>query len=531
VPLGVGQSVLIGRSPQADLRVPDRGVSSRHALVRVTDAGTFVIDLGSQNGTYVNQRRVETPVRLQNGDVLRLGDAVIEFRGGQPAVVVPATALMPAGDARPGDTQVLLAIAAVPATPATATPAASRHAGLLDRLQQLLSRSLDTATLLPAVADHLLAALPRAERVFIFRGDTSETLGVASACVRSGPATVAPSRTLLRRVAERREGLLYSDVRTEGPVGDADSVRLASMRAVMCAPMAFDNRLFGVVQVDTTVSVAAFTDADLKTLMAVATQLAATLAYATLHEERLAAGLLAHDLELARRIQRQFLPERLPDLTQFGFDVLFEPAQAVGGDFYDVLPLDRGQFAFALGDVSGKGVAAAIYAASVLADLRSLVPLAADPALALRALNDRLSARDREGMFVTLLLGTLVPATGELTLASAGHPLPVARNAAGHVTTLGHVGAPPIGIDPEARFDAHRYELDRGDTVVAYTDGIPEAANADGELFGAARLLTAIAAADGTAHGACAALLADARTFLGGRPFGDDVTILSFTRN
>jgi sigma-B regulation protein RsbU (phosphoserine phosphatase) len=260
-------------------------------------------------------------------------------------------------------------------------------------------------------------------------------------------------------------------------------------------------------------------------LVAVATQVAAALAYAGLHEKRLKHELLEHDLALAHRIQRQFLPEEPPAVDGFGFAVLFQPALAVGGDFYDFLPLERGRLAMVVGDVSGKGVAAALYGAAVLAELRGLAQQYHDPVRVLQDLNVRLSQRDREGMFVTLALATLALDSGELTLATAGHPLPVVRNGGREVGTLGQNGPPPLGIDEEARFEAHRYALDAGDTVVAYTDGIPEAVDASGELFGQDRLLEAVGKSDGSAQGACDAVMNATLAFLAGRPFGDDVTI------
>ncbi|MFN7976722.1 MAG: FHA domain-containing protein [Vicinamibacterales bacterium] len=258
----LGASTLIGRSRTADLHLPDRGVSSRHALVRVTDAGTFVIDLGSQNGTFVNQRRVVTPVRLQPGDMLRLGDVLLEFDAAVPEAPGPATISVPV--AARSETQVLLAV------PARGRPAPA--GAVLDDLRRRLTESFDSATLLPFVAERLLDALPGAERVFVMRGTEADAMVLAAASVRSGSDGIAASRTLLRRALGQREGLIYSAVRTEGALAEAASVRVTAVRAVMCAPLTFDDRVLGVIQADTTASVAAFGEADLRLLMAVASQ-------------------------------------------------------------------------------------------------------------------------------------------------------------------------------------------------------------------------------------------------------------------
>lgn len=536
----LGRSALLGRTRRADVWLPDRGVSARHALVRTTDAGTFVMDLGSQNGTFVNQRRVDTPVKLVDGDVVRLGDAIVEFRSEEREPPALSTQMVQLADVRPDQTHVMLTVptgihAALPRFDRRkddrVAKAAARHAVMQVELGRLLMKSLSPAVLLPQVAEHLLTALPQAQRVFILRGDGRQGhLQVEVARVRSGDQNLTVSRTLIGRVVEKREALLYSDVQGDHAMREAESMQMSAMRAVMCAPMAFDDQLYGVLQVDTRASIAAFTDADMHMLVAVGTQVASALAYAGLHAKQLKQELLDHDLALARRIQRQFLPDEPPQVDGYEFAVHFQPALAVGGDFFDFLPLDRGRLAVIVGDVSGKGVAAAIYGASVLAELRALLQQFTDPVRVLQDLNARLSQRDREGMFVTLALATIATDTGEIDLATAGHPLPAVRGADTTVGMLGDNGPPPLGIDDEAQFVSHRYALDDGDTVLVYTDGIPEAVDVKGELFGQDRLLAAMQQSDGSAAGACETVLKDTLTFLNGHPFGDDVTIAALTR-
>ncbi len=531
----VTRTVLIGRGRGADLQLLDPGISTRHAMVRATESGVFVMDLGSQNGTFVNQRRVDTPVRLTPGDVLRLGDAVVEFRGDAPAEVPGSTAIR-LRQSDPGETQVRLSVRVEAPRfdrrqdDGPVRAARARQAALLDGIGKLLVQSLDPATLLPLVADRLLEFLPQAERVFVLRGHgrTGE-LHTQVSRARAGTTNLVLSQALIQRVVDKGEGLLYSEVHVDGPVAASESLR-ATVRCAMCSPMVFDQHLYGVIQVDTTSGATAFSEPDLHSLMAVATQVAGALAYGRLHQQQLAQGLLDHDLDLARRIQRQFLPDHPPTLDEFAFAVEYSPAQAVGGDFYDFIPLDRGRLAVVVGDVSGKGIAAAIYAASVLAEVRGLVTIGDEPVRALHELNRRLASRDREGMFVTMALATLVAGTGELTVATAGHPLPLLRSRTGTVAPIGRIGSPPLGIDEHARFESHRYRLEPGDAVIAYTDGISEATGPGDELFGSDRLSQAVAASNGTAAGLRDAVVSAARVFLRDRAFGDDVTVVCFAR-
>ncbi|MFN7976723.1 MAG: PP2C family protein-serine/threonine phosphatase [Vicinamibacterales bacterium] len=207
------------------------------------------------------------------------------------------------------------------------------------------------------------------------------------------------------------------------------------------------------------------------------------------------------------------------------------PALAVGGDFYDVRPLGAGRLAVAIGDVSGKGIAAAIYAAAVLTEWRGLVRADVEAAVVLRELNQRLSRRNAEGMFVTIALLMVDSAAGTIDIATAGHPLPLVRNAAGAVRPAGESGAPPLGIDPDATFTTHRTAFATGDTVLLLTDGVTEARGAAGELFGFDRAAAAFAASGSAPAVIVERVMGAVRAFVRGEALGDDATLVALTRS
>src|ERR1051326_5122926 len=208
------------------------------------------------------------------------------------------------------------------------------------------------------------------------------------------------------------------------------------------------------------------------------------LAYARVHGKLVERELLEHDLDLAKKIQRHFLPPK--------FAVEYAPALKVGGDLYDFVELAEGLIAVAVGDVSGKGVSAALFAAKVMSDLRYQAQGQTTASTILTRLNRALSQRNDEGMFVTLALIVIDVRKAHLMVASAGHPLPLVRHATGEVGEIGKTGDKPLGLDEDAAFTQHEYEIDRGDRVVLFTDGVLEALNRADELYGDARLADAI---------------------------------------
>jgi sigma-B regulation protein RsbU (phosphoserine phosphatase) len=181
--------------------------------------------------------------------------------------------------------------------------------------------------------------------------------------------------------------------------------------------------------------------------------------------------------------------------------------------------------------VSGKGIAAALFAAKVMSDIRYQAVGQLDAATILSRINRTLAERDHEGMFVTLALTIIDARTSRLTVASAGHPLPVVRDAAGQVMTIGHAGDAPLGVDVNARFGQHVYEFDRGDTVVLFTDGVIEALNPANELYGTERLIDTVAGCDaGTAAAVVRTIGESVTGFAGAQEQSDDVTVVCFRR-
>jgi sigma-B regulation protein RsbU (phosphoserine phosphatase) len=237
-------------------------------------------------------------------------------------------------------------------------------------------------------------------------------------------------------------------------------------------------------------------------------------------EERQENRLLRTEQEEAARIQRELLPKVSPLIAGLRADSALVPARAVGGDWYDYIPLRDGRWAFVLADVSGKGMAAALLMASVRGMLRSLVRLGSSPGEILTELNRILIDDLPEERFVTMILGIYDPVTRTITFANAGHPAPVWVDSA-EPRFLNTCSGFPLGL-LEYEYQETAVELSSNARLLFYTDGITEAESPLGEEFGAARLLAAAVAPDLQAE----ELVRQACRFAGNGHTQDDATVM-----
>ena len=195
---------------------------------------------------------------------------------------------------------------------------------------------------------------------------------------------------------------------------------------------------------------------------------------------------LDQELKIAQLIQQQFLPKELPDLPSWHVAAFYRPARTVGGDFYDFIPLPDGRVMFVVGDVTDKGVPAALVMASTHALLRDAAPRLISPGSVLAHVNDMLCVDIPAHMFVTCLALVLDPVSGEVEFANAGHDVPYVRTQGG-VQELRARGM-PLGLMPGSPYEEMRFRFEPGDCALLHSDGLAEAHAPDREMFGFPRV-------------------------------------------
>ena len=237
---------------------------------------------------------------------------------------------------------------------------------------------------------------------------------------------------------------------------------------------------------------------------------------------------LERELEVARQIQSSLLPRTVPHRSGFDFSARIAPMSAVGGDFYDFIPLGDDTLGIAVGDVSDHGVPAALLMALTVTLLRAEARRAASPREALSLINQQLIEGNDLGMFVTLLFGTLDVNTRRFEYIRAGHDLPLVLQADGQPVDLKHSPGQPLGLVPQPAFDEGSVALSPGGLMLIYTDGVTETTDPEGEMFGVKGVRAVLQdPLERSADRACDDLITALNGFRDGLPQGDDITLVA----
>lgn len=529
--LPLGPKNVLGRAFEADIRVDDLIVSRRHAAIVERDGSFYIEDLGSGNGTFVNDDRIAKPQRLHNGDLIRLAENVFRFD-------LPLSAA-PAAEAPPKDEPAMqtLDIGATlmnmkaPPEPEALLKANERFRTVLE-ISNAVQTQLDMKSLLDGIMDRLFDVFRQAERGYIMLMSEEKEGELVPAATRHRGKEKAEGVTISRSVVNRslseRVAVLSADAMSDQRFSAAMSVVNFQIRSMMCAPIIANDQNLGIIHLDTTRQDKQFTMDDLDLLTGVANQVAFAIANARMHERLLKQQRIERDLQLARQVQESFLPQSLPEVEGYEFAATYKAALDVGGDFYDLIPLSGGRIGIVVGDVAGKGMPAALLMARMSSDARFYALNETNPGDVLRRVNDRLCAMNPEGSFVTMIYGVLNPATREFRFANAAHPPPVVRGKSGAPVEVSNCTNFPIGAVDDSEFQEESLVLKSGETLALYSDGVTEAMNAEKELFGSARLLTAAAQRSSGASQCMENILAAVHNHVSGAYQSDDLTLLCF---
>jgi serine phosphatase RsbU (regulator of sigma subunit) len=523
-----GKILVIGRDPSCDIVVRRDQTSSRHAMILQSGDDFYVEDLDSVNGTYVNGQRIRQRMRLKAGDRIDVFGLSVQFCDEPTQNDMTATLLQPAGAVPSGETPSALMMSTldVKAEPQLTVAPETKLRAILE-ISQNLGSLLDLKEVLPKILESLFVIFPQADRGFILLRDPKTGQFVPRAVRQRHPHGEGQpdfSRTIVKYALNTGRAVLSADAGRDERFDPSQSIHRLQIRSIMCAPMVSPSGSpLGVLQIDTQDKRNQFRQEDLDVLVSACTQAARAVELAQLHEER-------RDLEAARQIQNSFLPDARPVATHLRFFDYYAPAQHISGDYYDYIRLPGNRLAVALGDVSGKGVSAALLMARLSAAAR--FSLASEPSVpaAVRQLNNLLTRPGSEGRFVTCVVAVLNLDDFSMTLVNAGHLPPLRRRADGVVEEVGDaIAGLPLGVF-DRPYEEMVVRLELGDTMIFYTDGVTEARNPQGELYGVDRLRQVVTNAIPDVEVLGTAILADVRRFAGDRPLGDDLTIVCFGR-
>lgn len=526
---------ILGRSPSCQIYIGDLTVSRQHARVVRTDRGYVVEDLGSGNGTWVNDARVSQHL-LQHDDELRISDSVFRFvdeakpEGRWVNMVTVIAGNEPGLISTNTEPRIKFFETKLDLSEDSLRTDLARAHRMLEALYNAASATsslLDPKRLFNKILDYMLNVFPNAEVGYIMLLDDKNQLVPGAIRRQRGSSGstggLVISQSVISQVMHEGKAVL-SAARSER---DTLSDTHGTPASKMCAPLSAQGKSHGILHIEGKPGGHPFAQEDLDLLTGIARIAGVAVANASLHQRLMRQQRLEQDLRFAKRVQQSFLPLEPPEVPGFQFSRRYNPLYDVGGDFYDFIPLPNNHIGVTIGDVSGKGVSAALLMAHLTSDIRYYAISEQDPARVMDRANASLIASVQDNMFATVLYLTLSP-TGKMTICNAGHIPPLVRRADGTVTQVDEATNLALGVLPDPIFDQAFFQLDVGDCVLLCTDGLLEAKNAVDDEYGFDRLERALPSM--SPQKMLDELQRDLMRFTGPTAQYDDLTLVSFVR-
>jgi serine phosphatase RsbU (regulator of sigma subunit) len=537
--------MVLGRHPDCDIVLDSAAVSRQHATLHRVSGEYYVEDLGSRNGTFLNGQLVQGRQLLEHGDRLRICDLTLEFFAEIPATASLASPLGPASDMAPAllidDDAITRTSTITSRLDVSASQGGVRLSvrpevklkALLE-IMQSLSKTLLLDEVLPKLLDGLFKIFVQADRGFIVLRSPRDGALIPKAVKHRRPGTDDSriSRTIVNKVIESKTAILSADAATDERFDMSQSIVEFRIRSMMCAPIInSDGDVLGVIQVDTLDQRSRFQEEDLEVLAGVALQAAIAIDNAQLHAQAIRQQQVQRDLELAQKVQQSMLPVAPATVDGYCFFDFYRAAREVGGDYYDYVDLPDGRIAVVVADVSGKGIAAALLMARLSSDVRYCLASAANPAAAIRRLNAGMARSAWEDRFVTMVMAVLDPREHVATIVNAGHMPPILRTADKEAIDVGgDQSGLPLGVIDDYEFEQVSIELPAGSFLTLYTDGISEAMNPAGDIYGLERIHERVGAPIANVKELGRHILDDVKQFVGDRAQSDDMCLACFGR-
>lgn len=527
--------IVLGRHPECDLIIEAGAVSRQHARIDQVDGGFELHDLKSRNGTFLNGQLIDKPTRLSDGDLIRICD--IEFSFHEPASKGSSELIIDSANFGTGfSTGLVSGLSGSLSGSASGSFRASGSVsgsqlgimlvedeqeardqravqGKLDvrgsthgvqlttsaevRLQavlditQNLGHSIRLEEVLPKVLDTLFRVFLQADRAFIVLIEDGELVPKwINTRNAEQQENFRISRTVMREVMASKEAIISLDASSDERFEMAQSISGFRIRSMIVAPLLNSmGEAIGAIQMDSLDTSRQFQKGDLEILASIAVQAGIAIDNAQLNEALLERTRVEQDLELARQVQRAFLPSQVPEVSGYELFDFYRPADQVGGDYFDYIPLSNDQLVIVVADVVGHGVAAAMLMAKLSAETRYCLASRQELAEAVSLLNQRLLNMNLK-RFVTILCLKLDMGTGQVEIVNAGHMLPIwFQHQSQTIQEPGDDEAgSPLGIILSEQYLSTKLQLEVGDELMLYTDGISEAPNAQGAQYGSPRL-------------------------------------------
>lgn len=519
----ITSTLTIGRGINADIQLLQPGISRSHSRVAKEDDKYYAIDLESKNGTRLNGKVIQKAL-LQSGDLLEVGKVKYNF-------IDPASLQVTSAK---GSGALNLLSGSEDAEQIGGTSAFFKFDQLEkitkhDLIQKLnviisiaqdISSSLNIDTLLVKLTDRIMGVFSTTDScTIILRDDKGNFL------------------PLHRRYANDQKipfhDLLVSQaiLQKEGAIRNI-SVKIGNeshKQSLLISPIIYRDELLGLIQLQSKLGSPFFVEEDLAMMLAISVQVSAGIATARMHNEILQQQSLQQDLEIAQRVQLNFLPNKEPVIKGFQFSSCYFPALQVGGDFYNFV-YKKNEIYIAIGDVSGKGIPAALVMAKLTSEIKFFATLNNSPGAAFNEVNKIFEKECSNDFFATALLLKIDTVKGTVTMANAGHHPPLIKRESGKIEEI-EGGNTPLGTVSDIEYDDVSFQLNKGDSLILFTDGITESTDRHKSEFGLTGLLESLKKNQATPRELLQEILKNIKDHCKGAKQKDDMTVICVSRD
>jgi phosphoserine phosphatase RsbU/P len=522
-----GTTVTLGRSRTADLCFPeDVDLSRQHLVFERSHDDWFVRDLGSKNGTLVNNDQLVGPRKLKEGDRLvagRLSIGVSGMRTSPDDVVfvdetgvggAVQTVVSTLKDALGNQVKISQA-------GSRAASVAGRHIEALIRAGRELAGHQPLTELFETIITLAIDAVQAGRGVLM----TLERDDLTLRASKGGSFRI--SRAVRDRVLAERASLLVVDTALDEAFRSRVSIIEQKVRSLMAVPLQTTERVIGLIYVDASAFGLPFTRDDLNLLTVLANVAAVRIEHERLAEIEQAEKIMSRELEQAAEIQQRLLPGSPPSRPGLQLAGYSSTCRTVGGDYYDFFPYPDGSTSLVLGDVAGKGMPAALLMSCLHARVRLLAEEPGSPAALAARLNRSMLGDCPDNRFITFFVSRFDPATGRLLYCNAGHNPPLLIHPSGRIERL-ETGGPVLGLLPNLEYEETEVSIEPGAVLLLYSDGVSEAQESrSGEEFGEERLVEIVSQKRQEPASAIVDSITDALLkWMGSTPPHDDVTLV-----
>ena len=514
----------IGRSSSNLVQVLDSSVSREHAELARDGSRVTIRDLGSRTGTRVNGQVAASPVEVKPGDTIEAGHVLIRV-GLDDANTQWASSPAHASSLR-------LKVSDVLQRPTADTRDANKLVRLLSEAGQLLVLPRPLRETCEEILRFVERAVPANRLIILLRDKDGDTLEQVAARTRgmSAKDPLALSQTIVNVVLNENTSVITADAMNDPRFAGAQSVVGGLIHSAMAVPLYDNARVLGILYADTANPTVTYGAEQLELLTLLANMAAVKISNSRLLELESARQRLALELSTATRIQQNLLPEAPTDVPGWQLHARLETCYEVGGDLYDFYQRTDGQLVFLVGDVSGKGMGAALLMSSALSSSRVLYEGFDEPLGLVLRLNEVTYRSTDARSFLTLFIGYLDPATGRLRYVNCGHPEPVLVRGE-RLRTLEATGV-PIGMMGSFPWTMGETVVEPGETMAVFSDGIPEAQRGE-EFFDTERVEQAMRdlAPEADLSKMAEGVIRRIDDFAAGEHRSDDVTLVILRRS